>query len=488
MVAELSEKLITPRGYLFHIARLQNTQRIIEAEYMLTNRFVTRACRFIGKNGWFVLIIVLTLFCGSMSVSLKAETTQGCDYYASPTGMGNGLSSSAPFRISTFWSVVAPGKTLCLLDGTYTGVDSMIDPPDNLSGTANAPITVRALNDGKVSINGKGVIQPIRLYYNNHFILEGFNSYDSSSHVVQVHKSNSNILRRIVAWNANKDGNFKVFEVSYSHNNLLEDVAGFGTARKTFEPYQTNHTVFRRAWGRWEASFHIGPKHTFTLLYNSYNTIIENSIGTWDGKVMNGSSPDQTYGIFGTDRLDESPNAYSKILGSIAYVTGSDTFHPHTLFWIGTQNFLEYIDNVAYLESGTYSDKKTFWFKSNSGANPVGRTGKNLTSIGGAGVSIGSDVQTNNIEQGTTVNKVSNIFIGTQGARICKRYVNGVLTDEPLWPWPMNQRIIDAMKESGKSPVDVTKTIEQMFGAIPSECKAVHPALNNQRVSGSKSS
>jgi hypothetical protein len=36
----------------------------------------------------------------------------------------------------------------------------------------------------------------------------------------------------------------------------------------------------------------------------------------------------------------------------------------------------------------------------------------------------------------------------------------------------MNQRIIDAMKAAGKTPVDVTKTMEQMFGTIPVECRS----------------
>ena len=51
-------------------------------------------------------------------VAARAAT---CDYYASPSGTGNGLSSSSPFKISSFWPVASAGKTLCLLDGTYTG-------------------------------------------------------------------------------------------------------------------------------------------------------------------------------------------------------------------------------------------------------------------------------------------------------------------------------------------------------------------------------
>ena len=449
---------------------------------MFKNRLSTGAQR-IGNGIPRILVIVLACVFGSTVISLEAATTQGCDYFASPTGTGNGLSSSTPFRISRFWSVAAPGKTLCLLDGTYTGTDSMINPPHNLSGTANAPITVKALNDGKVSINGNSTTYPVQLTQNNYFILEGFNAYESKGHVVALHNSNSNIIKRIVAWNANKNENSKVFEISSGNNNVLEDVAGFGTGRKIFEPYKTNHTTIRRAWGRWEGSFRTGPKMTFTLLYNSYNTIMENSIGTWDGKEMNGSSPDQAYGIFAADRLDESPDAHSKILGSIAYLKGHDTFHARTLFWIGSQNFLEYTDNVAYVEPRTHSDKTTFFFR--PGTNPVSRVGKNLTGIGGAGLSIAKDVQTNNIEQENSVNQVSSIFTGKKGASICKRYVNGVLTDQPLWPWPMNQRIIDAMNEASKTVVDVTKTIEQIFGTIPNECKATYPAPHNLRVSGS---
>ncbi len=58
---------------------------------------------------------------------------------------------------------------------------------------------------------------------------------------------------------------------------------------------------------------------------------------------------------------------------------------------------------------------------------------------------------------GSVVNPKSGAIKG--GAKIMKRYVNGVETSKDLWPWPMNQRIIEAMKFGGYSPVDVTKEI-----------------------------
>jgi len=64
---------------------------------------------------------------------------------------------------------------------------------------------------------------------------------------------------------------------------------------------------------------------------------------------------------------------------------------------------------------------------------------------------------------------VSNIFTSNSGAKVCTRYLNGKLTNEPLWPWPMNQRIINAMVQSGRTPVDVTETITSLFGEIPGE-------------------
>ncbi len=97
---------------------------------------------------WTVLVSSLLLVEGF------ATNAMACDYYASPNGGGNGLSQSSPFRIANFWCVAGPGKTLCLLDGVYTDT---ITPPQNLNGTASARITIKALNDGSVRINGGGV-------------------------------------------------------------------------------------------------------------------------------------------------------------------------------------------------------------------------------------------------------------------------------------------------------------------------------------------
>ena len=65
----------------------------------------------------------------------------------------------------------------------------MIFPPENLSGSLDAPITVRALNDGKVLINGEGSGVPIRLYHNSWFVIEGVNACCSKEDVVGIFRA-----------------------------------------------------------------------------------------------------------------------------------------------------------------------------------------------------------------------------------------------------------------------------------------------------------
>src|SRR5262249_28327175 len=42
------------------------------------------------------------------TTSSALSTLSTCNYYASPNGTGDGLSSSTPFQISRFWAVAAP--------------------------------------------------------------------------------------------------------------------------------------------------------------------------------------------------------------------------------------------------------------------------------------------------------------------------------------------------------------------------------------------
>jgi hypothetical protein len=232
---------------------------------------------------------------------------------------------------------------------------------------------------------------------------------------------------------------------------------------------------------------------TYTLAYNNYRMTIENSIGTWSGEkvkeiyqlqcpqsstyqkcgqTLTNYYVDQPYGIFGVDGFNRGTrNADSKILGSIAYITRADSFQASRLYLVVSADSVEYANNVAYIEPGYHSSKRTFQLYDIQGGGAQNLIASDLTAIGGAGSYFHNAWQTNNIDIGVTLGDVASIFTSSKGAHVCHRYVDGVLTNEPLWPWPMNQRIIDAMIESGRAPVDVTKTIEQLFGSIPDQCR-----------------
>lgn len=121
----------------------------------------------------------------ALAMSASAKTI-----YVSPTGSGNGETSSTPCSMSTAWTNVAAGDTIQLLDGTYTETAARGD---------NAAFTVRNKNNvtfqGNVDHPESVVIDfggsTIRGFYspNNQFTIRGItfqNKKTSSSFGVIV--------------------------------------------------------------------------------------------------------------------------------------------------------------------------------------------------------------------------------------------------------------------------------------------------------------
>jgi hypothetical protein len=436
-----------------------------------------------------------------------------CDYYASPAGTGNGLSPSAPFRVSNFWAVAAPGKTLCLLDGEYTGDNSMIKPPSGLKGTSGHPITVRALNDGGARINGQNVRAPVYLLHNDYFVIEGVNAHNSSTTVVLLYESNHNIIRRVCAWDA-AEANTYIFGIHYGNYNLIEDCAGWGIARKTFSAaYGGNYTTLRRCWGRWEGSTCVGPKMTYSIAYDNFNMILENCIGTWSNEKMpatytlmssDGKTPYLGYkyingawvklagdtggdprkytnyevehprSIFGNDYC-QKPNA--RMFGCLAYILPTDVFPPVALILLEELDSLSVVNTIAAITPNYHLTKKPFYLLTLKGGFVSDLTASHLTSLGGDTSYFetiwGGRIQwviTDAVQAASITELGSSPYDGSQGARLCYRYIDGRQTSQPLWPWPMNKRIMDAMIISGRNPVDVTKTVEALLGPIAGNC------------------
>lgn len=464
----------------------------------------------------FSVICALTIGFGVSALRAVPVAAQ-CDYYASPDGTGNGLSQSSPFRVSDFWAVAVPGKTLCLFDGEYTGYDSTIRPPAGLNGIADKPITISALNDGKATINGQNKWPPVYLQKNDYFIIKGINCCNGG---VILTNSNHNIIRRVCAWDAGLSANTEIFGIHYGEYNLIEDCAGWGTARKIYQSsYGGNHTTLRRCWGRWEGSTCVGPKMTYTIAYDNANMILENCIGTWSGEKMpasytlmsnNGKSYEgwtynyrhgkwvSTYvtapviytnyevehprSIFGNDDTTNK-HPYAQMFGCLAYIQATDIFAPNALIFLQEMDTFNVVNTVAAIEPGTHLTKYPFFLLTmGTGGIPApgvvhNLTVSHLTSLGGTTSYFqtmwGGRAQwivTDAVQASSIAALGSSPYDGSQGATLCYRYVNGQLTNQPLWPWPMNERIKSAMLQSGRNPVDVTRTVEALLGSIPGKC------------------
>jgi len=433
--------------------------------------------------------------------ALLAATSPASTYHASPTGGGDGRSESSPFQIADFWKQAKPGDVLLLLDGKYTGDRSMIRPPQGLKGAPNKAITVKALHDGRVEIDGENRWKTVLLYQNDYFVLEGLNVHSAgggrdNATAVELSRSHHNIVRRVCAWDA-QDGNAEIFGTHNAEHNLFEDCAGWGIARKIFQNSQGgNYTTYRRCWGRWEGCHAVGPKMTYSCFYNSHHIVLENCIATWDaGKMretyvllgydeqpfvkqgsqrygspvtLNHHAVDQPYGVFSADNYNRTmPTDGPYLFGCIAYLLPDQRVSQlgAGLFGIDWGNGRRdgCIENcLAYQHPSIHAD--------------VGRPfalfefrGRNLTAVGGnqplqfSKSAIAAVYESRDGRE--IVEKSGHLLATPGGATILYRYENGKLTDRPLWPWPMNQRILDAMKLAGyANPVDVTKTVFELAG------------------------
>lgn len=445
-----------------------------------------------------------------------------CDYYASPTGRGTGTTPESPFQIQNFWALAAPGKTLCLLNGIYQGANNMIDPridAPGLSGVSGKPITIRALNDGGALIDGQFARGPVSLFGNNWFVLEGFNAKNSSVSGLFLNNSNHNIIRRVVIWDQAFTKNYDLLKLDDSSHNLIEDVGIFGTGRKSLGPpfEGSTYNVFRRVWARWEGSTTIGPKMTGSISYcpagNCLNNTWENLLLTWSAESMpetytitNGDGTASTKGSVSGFFVEQSQSVQhpdwaggaclnAKFLGSLFYVKQSDRYpynrmsgFPSPTDTRPTCIFLEHVFAFIHPSHPNFANVRGFQ-GGGSATPPNSNFAKNLTSVAGLAnnFTTGWNVDST-VVHGTSLAAVPNPWTTTgNGANLCKRWIKGVVTNEPLWPWPMNDRIKAATASAGRysgpclactggraarTATDVTAEVESLLGPIPPHCRS----------------
>lgn len=418
------------------------------------------------------------LFCFPVVVSATS-------YYIGPDGndTNSGLSPvSAWENFGHAWLYLRPGDELVLLDGTYRQPLE----PNGRNGTPDAPITIRAQHDGAVIIDGQGIDIPVHLY-RDYYVVEGIVARNGN-HAVYFISGSHNVLRRVSGYDANPDDNSDVFAIFDSHHNLIEDCVAAGTGRKMVMIYRGSHNTIRRCfadWQQWDGRYWCDdwPWGDNIQIYNSDYNIIENSIGY-------GAVPVWSIAVQANDSAVTAIG--NQVLGSISIYAGMN--HDGTVKKWPTER-PQPTDCTQLRHFGWPSQRAGFALFGDGVIRDTlfrdifawGSAGLGLTAI------LDGEHHNNRIDHVTLLNngldnpaswggigqelrpeenylwdQRAEFWVeGTEeqgiGARLDNRYVNGELSDTPLWPWPMEERI---QRELGLSPTTLVTSIRNEWALL----------------------
>jgi hypothetical protein len=390
--------------------------------------------------------------------------TEGRTYYIAPDGRDTGAGSEiAPW--ATFeraWRTLQPGDTLVLLDGTYR--QSLMP---SISGTASAPITVRALNDGQAIIDGEFKRTPVEFGHSrpgqgHNFVIEGIVARNSDGDVWFIRSDNVK-LRRVSGYNASVDDNSSIFTFWTRGGGLLEDCLASGTGRKMILLYQSDNVTVRRCftrWQQWDGRDFCGvlwPNAETVQVYNGNGNTFENIVAT---------GPSPVWLIAVQSNSDAAIANNNRVLGSIAAGAGMDNGTAYNYgarptpttcgdmvrsFDWPNQRAGVMLWGQGTMQNNTFRDVLTtgnaaLGFSNDKPYGP-GATGTivdRLTAYGNGAYAPygdggpGTQAKLNGIVP--TNSCIGAVTCSAGGARLTNRYIDGVLTTIPVLPWDMEQR------------------------------------------------
>jgi hypothetical protein len=402
------------------------------------------------------------------------QPTTGNYYYISPTGADSNIGAIvAPWAtFNRAWQTLKPGDTLIVMDGTY----KQVLWPNVRDGQPGKPITVKAMHDGQATIDAQGGAVAIKLGESwpgpigNYFVIEGLVARNAED-VILIY-GHHNTLRRVSAYDADTNSNSSIITVAWTHDVLLEDTIASGTGRKNILIFSSTAVTVRRAflqWTRWDGAEFCNagwPAGNGVNVYSSSNVLVENAIAT---------GPFGARAINLTNQSETAANTGNRVFGSIAIGTYKNADGSWYEFPLPTNPCNYKNPPVWYEGNGAGLGQITQGTQDNPIWRDVLMTGFrdagyiNSRPFGTGAVNpvldhatiYGNDLAGNGSRE--VVDTIGNLTItnswieGTQyqgtGARLSNRYVDGTLTDVPLWPWPMEDR---AQTELGYS---VTATI-----------------------------
>lgn len=436
------------------------------------------------------------------AILLAPAAAFSATFYISPTGSdttGNG-SQSNPWKTSVKAFLAGGGNTYIFLNGVYNYVDgNIVNPP---SGTLAAPTVIRAQNDGAAIIDGGSSRTGISIGQGEtrqHIIIEGFKvvntgeipaiSIGSPDGTAIASQTNNITIRRTGAKAGIQAENDASWGLGSIRDSLFEDIWAWGEGRYTFIAYGCTNVTVRRAVFRWDGWGEGAEKPNdpqFNLgVYDTHDSLFENillidratstSTGDLGGLYVpgndNGNTAPYTSSnnnrFFGLVILNNQGAGIGVEGGSGANNVGNS--FTDIVVWANTEigitvpkkagntsfNHVTVAKNPAgtyFATPGITFNNSLVWSNTGSGLsgvhsgdyNNVVANGNNYNGGASAGVhSISTNPQLKyvaRIENGSPGDNNASDG-GDRGANVIRRYVNGALTTENLWPWLYQDRI-----------------------------------------------
>jgi hypothetical protein len=358
---------------------------------------------------------------------------------------------------------------------------------------------------GLVIIDGEGMRSGIRISNGQQYItIEGFRVQHcgerpaveiiSRDDAILAVQTNNIIVRRTGAKGDATSTNNHVWTIARVRDSLLEDVWGWGNGRYSMNVYGCTRVTLRRGVFRWDAWGLGAPKPgdpRFNLaVYNSHNSLFENillldaasdplardkgglyvpSNSNPESARYNDSDNNTFLGIISLNNIgngvvveggDGGINDNNRFVNLVSWRnsgTGlsvakkaSGTHFSHTT--VGDNSKGTYFADTSNSVTNSTLTNSLVYDNAGNGVNGTVNTSYNnvfhngTNYSGGAGAGTGSfsfdpllmyitRIEDNSPDKGAASNG------GDVGANVLKRYVNGTLTNNDLWPWELEGRI-----------------------------------------------
>jgi hypothetical protein len=394
--------------------------------------------------------------------------------YVSPTGndaTGDGTARSPWRTFAKALASIAGGGTLVVRNGVYSeAVGTSIAVP---SGTAARPTRIVAESDGGAVVDGQGLRTPLTVS-GSYVDIEGMKFVNGADNVADV-TGNHVSIRRTAFGNAGTGTQASMLTVS-GDDVLVEDSWMWGRGKAGVEVSGTRATLRRLVIRN---DYYTGTlEFVGVLLYGAADTLIENVIALDFGTTTTSFS--WKAGFRSRDMFDTRTQRYfGTIALNIPYggYRMSDSNYENVIAWDvgGTGGLYEDSYKSGYRVAGaTVGDTtgggiNTFLtevsdslFVRAGGPNSAGDRNLFASTPVPAGstnalVADPALLYLPRIESGSPA-KGSGTGGRDRGANVVSRYVDGVLTATPLWPWPNEARIkSDFQTNFGLPGVDPTR-------------------------------